>query len=113
MFSRKKIAVVSVLVGGLAVACAGTSHATVGETSGGCTRDLLGNISCTQRIQGVIPEDGVVPHQETCMPVKPLTLPAAWGTGTTRLGPEVTCSPTTTGAPDEADGVPESFGLTG
>ncbi|MFI9615703.1 hypothetical protein ACIHCM_29165 [Streptomyces sp. NPDC052023] len=112
MFSRKKIAIVSVLAGGLAVAVTGTTHANVAPSPGGCTNDLLGGISCTQRIQGVIPEDGVIPHQETCVPVKPLTLPAAWGTGSTRIGPEVTCSPTTTGAADEADGVQETFGLT-
>ncbi|MBG0852834.1 hypothetical protein I2W78_13530 [Streptomyces spinoverrucosus] len=111
MFSRKKIAAVSVLAGGLAVICTGITHAYVGGNPKPCTRDLLGNYTCSQLIEGRIPEDGVVPHQETCMPVQPFTLPAALGSGTVRVGPEVTCSPTTSGAPEKADGAQEPFGL--
>ncbi|MFB7494543.1 hypothetical protein ACFC09_07510 [Streptomyces sp. NPDC056161] len=94
MFSAKKIAVVSGLLGGIAVACAGIAQAQAGAGPGTCTRDLQGNVSCSQRIEGRIPEGGAVPHQETCQPVHRLTLPAAMGSGTTRFGPEVTCSPT-------------------
>jgi hypothetical protein len=111
MFSRKKIAAVSVLAGGLAVACTSITHAYAAQGSQACTRDILGNVICEQRIQGQLSEAGDTPHKETCTPVKPLTVPAALGGGTMRLGPEVTCSPATTGAPDAADGVQQPFGL--
>jgi hypothetical protein len=100
MLSRKKIAVVSGLVGGLAVTCAGVAQAYAVGGPGICTRDLQGNVSCIQRIQGELPEDGVIPHQENCMPTQPLTLPAALGNGTMRIGPEVTCRAP---APDRGD----------
>ncbi|MER6434547.1 hypothetical protein ABT272_44280 [Streptomyces sp900105245] len=108
MFSRKKIAAISGLVGGLAVASTGLTHAYAAADQGTCTRDLLGSVTCTQRITGEIPENGVIPHQENCMPVQPLTLPAALGTGTTRLGPKVTCASTTSGVPAEAGGRQEA-----
>ncbi|MEV7991610.1 hypothetical protein AB0O67_06760 [Streptomyces sp. NPDC086077] len=111
MSSSKKIAAVLVLAGGLVVTCTGVTNASEVRGPGSCNRDLLGNISCSQHIEGVIPEDGVIPHHETCTPVQPLTLPAAWGNGTTQIGPKVTCSPTTTGAPDEADASLETAGL--
>ncbi|MGX1887610.1 hypothetical protein [Streptomyces sp. NPDC055287] len=110
MFSRKKIAAVSVLAGVLAMACTSITHAYAGQGPQPCTRDLLGNVTCQQRIEGRIPEGGVMPHTETCMPVKPVTYRSPGG-GTIRLGPQVTCSPTTSGAPDEADGERQPFGL--
>ncbi|WP_046727332.1 hypothetical protein [Streptomyces humi] len=97
MFSGKKIAAVSGLVGGLAVACAGLASASAVAGPGACTDDLMGNLTCTQRIRGEVPEGGSLPHQETCKPVQPVQLPAVLGQGTERLGPEVTCSPTTVG----------------
>ncbi|KOV64992.1 hypothetical protein [Streptomyces sp. MMG1121] len=105
MFSRKKIAAVSGLVGGLAVTCIGVAPAHAAASPGTCTRDILGNLSCTQRIKGEVPEGGTLPHQETCHPVEPTRLPAFLGQGVERLGPEVTCSPTTVGvpAPDKDD----------
>ncbi|MEW2254540.1 hypothetical protein [Streptomyces sp. NPDC047869] len=106
-----KIAAVSGLVGGLAVACAGVAPAFAAGGPAPCAPDLQGNISCSQRITGVVPEGGVIPHQETCSPVQPVSLPAAVGAGVTRLGPEITCAPTTTGEPDEADGDKGLFGL--
>ncbi|MFF8472575.1 hypothetical protein [Streptomyces sp. NPDC015414] len=112
MFSRMKIAAVSGFVGGLAVACAGVTPAFAAAGPTPCVPDLQGNISCSQRITGEVPEDGVMPHQETCAPVQPVRLPAALGTGVTRLGPEVTCAPTTMGvAPEEGDGEKGLFGL--
>ncbi|MGW1545174.1 hypothetical protein ACWCPM_34040 [Streptomyces sp. NPDC002309] len=112
MSSSKKIAAALALAGGLVVICTGVTHAAwEGRGPGSCNRDLLGNLSCSQHIEGVVPEDGVIPHQETCTPVQPLTLPAAWGNGTTQIGPKVTCSPTTTGAADEADATLETAGL--
>ncbi|MEU3858359.1 hypothetical protein AB0F03_13470 [Streptomyces sp. NPDC028722] len=99
MFSRKKLMAVAGLVGGLAVTCAGLAQAHVGSDPGACTRDESGAIICTQQIKGQVPADGVIPHQETCMPVQPTTLPAATGGGTTQFGPRVTCSPSTTALP--------------
>ncbi|MEU0333238.1 hypothetical protein [Streptomyces sp. NPDC006193] len=111
MFSRKKIAAVSGLLGGLALTGAGLAQAHAAAGPGTCTRDLLGGITCVQRISGEIPEDGTFPHQESCRTVQPVTLPAAMGSGRTRLGPEVTCSPGTVGVPVETDGEQESPGL--
>ncbi|MQY32404.1 hypothetical protein SRB17_03520 [Streptomyces sp. RB17] len=111
MFSSKKIAAVAGFVGGLAVTCAGVAQAHVGWGPGPCTRDIQGNVTCIQRIQGEIPEDGNLPHQDNCLPTQPFTLPAALGNGTMRIGPEVTCAPTTSGAPDKADGKMEFPGL--
>ncbi|WP_051818736.1 MULTISPECIES: hypothetical protein [Streptomyces] len=111
MFSTKKIVAASGLLGSLIVTCVGASQAYAGSGPGTCTRDLLGGLTCTQRITGEIPEDGVIPHQENCQKVEPLTLPAALGNGQTRLGPEVTCSPATRGVPEKTDGRPESPSL--
>ncbi|MDX2592859.1 MULTISPECIES: hypothetical protein [Streptomyces] len=111
MFSTKKIAAISGLVGGLVVASTGLAHAYAAANPGTCTRDLLGSVTCTQRITGEIPENGVIPHQENCMPVQPLTLPAALGNGTTRIGPKVSCTSTATGVPAGADGRQESPNL--
>ncbi|MFC9061252.1 hypothetical protein ACWEDZ_02670 [Streptomyces sp. NPDC005047] len=112
MFSGKKMTAVSVLAGGLAMACAGLAQAQThaGKGPGACTRDLLGGFTCSQRIQGQLSEDGEIPHQETCTPVQPLTLPAALGQGQLQLGPKVTCSPTTTGATDEVESGQSPFG---
>ncbi|MFB7651186.1 MULTISPECIES: hypothetical protein [unclassified Streptomyces] len=111
MFSGKKMTAVSVLAGGLAMACAGLAHAHAVKDPGTCTPDLLGGFTCSQRIQGQLSEDGEIPHQETCTPVQPLTLPAALGQGQLQLGPKVTCSPTTTGAVDETESGQGMFGL--
>ncbi|MFE1194891.1 hypothetical protein [Streptomyces olivaceoviridis] len=111
MFSTKKIVAVSGLLGGLALTCVGVAQAHAASGPGACTRDLLGGLTCTQRITGEIPDDGDTPHQETCQRVEPLTLPAALGNGQTRLGPEVTCSPATRGVPEQAEGRPESPSL--
>ncbi|KQW15535.1 MULTISPECIES: hypothetical protein [unclassified Streptomyces] len=112
MFNRRKIATLSVLAGGLLMTCVGIAQAHVAAGPGNCTRDLFGFI-CTQRITGVIPEDGVIPHQETCAQVKPATSPAALGNGRARLGPEVTCAAPASTAPDATDTAPEETGLLG
>jgi hypothetical protein len=108
MFSRKKIAAVSGLVGGIAVTCIGLTPAYAWGTPGTCTDDLMGNLTCTQRIKGEVPEGGVIPHQETCKPVQPVRVPAFLGGGTERLGTTVTCSPETVGVPPVGDGEHES-----
>ncbi|MFL5994061.1 MAG: hypothetical protein ACJ736_07075 [Streptomyces sp.] len=112
MFNRRKIAALSALTGGLLMACVGTTQAHAAAGPGNCTRDLFG-FTCTQRITGVIPEDGVIPHQETCKPVEPVTLPAALGNGRARLGPEVTCAAPASTAPDATGTAPEENGLLG
>ncbi|MEU2621238.1 hypothetical protein ABZ642_24365 [Streptomyces sp. NPDC007157] len=98
MVNRKKIAALSVLVGGLVATGAGITQAYAAADPGGCTRDLLGNLACTQRFKGEVPEGELPPHQDTCQTVQPLTVPAALGNGRARLGPEVTCSPETWGS---------------
>ena len=98
MLSRKKIATLSGLIGGLAVASTGITYAHVAGDPAPCTRSPQGDVICVQHIEGRSPEGGAIPHQETCLPVRSATLPAAMGSGTTRLGPEVTCSPAASGA---------------
>jgi len=111
MFTTKKIAAVSGLIGGLAVACAGVAQAHTVRGPGTCTRDILGNVTCVQRIEGEIPENGQIPHYDNCLPTQPFTVPAALGGGSMQIGPQVTCSNTTSGAPDKADGKKEFSGL--
>jgi hypothetical protein len=111
MFNRRKIAALSALTGGLLMTCVGFAQAQAAADPGSCTRDLLGGFTCTQRISGVIPEDGVIPHQETCTQVQPVTLPAALGNGRARLGPEVTCAAPALTAPDATGIAPEATGL--
>jgi hypothetical protein len=103
MSSMRKAAAVSGLVGGLVLICTGISQAHV-KDPGTCTRSADGNVTCVQRITGVVPDGGTVPHQETCQPVQPATLPAASGNGTVRIGPRVTCS-------QETGRVPEVVGV--
>ncbi|MEV6760716.1 hypothetical protein AB0N16_08700 [Streptomyces sp. NPDC051105] len=98
MFNRKKIAALSVLLGGLVVSGTGIAQAYAVSGPGACTRDVLGNLSCTQRFKGEVPEGELPPHQDTCQTVQPLTVPAVLGNGRARLGPEVTCSPETWGS---------------
>ncbi|MGV9559902.1 hypothetical protein [Streptomyces sp. NPDC003401] len=101
MFSRKKIAALSALIGGLAAASTGVTPAHAAGDPSNCTRDLQGNTTCVQHVKGEIPENGTIPHQESCLPTSRVTLPAGIDGGTTRIGPQVTCSP---GAPERADG---------
>ncbi|MFI6434811.1 hypothetical protein [Streptomyces sp. NPDC050759] len=113
MFNRRKIAALSVLTGGILMTCAGITQAHAAAGPGACTRDLLGGFSCSQQIEGVIPEDGVIPHYETCTQTQPLTLPAALGNGRARLGTQVTCAAPVRTAPDATDTAPEETGLLG
>ncbi|MER5545678.1 hypothetical protein ACWDBD_37880 [Streptomyces sp. NPDC001118] len=108
MLSRKKLVAVSGLVGGLAVTCTGLAQGYAAADPGICTRDIQGNVTCIQRIQGEVPEGGALPHQDNCMPMQPITLPAALGSGTIKYGPEVTCS---TPPRDKGDGKMELPGL--
>ncbi|MET7457111.1 hypothetical protein ABZT03_35580 [Streptomyces sp. NPDC005574] len=103
MFSRKKITALSVLIGGLATASTGITYAHAAGDPTSCTQSPQGDVICVQHIKGGS-TGGAIPHQETCLPVQPVTLPAAMGNGTTQLGPQVTCSPTTSGAPRSIEG---------
>lgn len=100
MFSRKKIAAVSALLGGLVMTCTGAAQAYAAGPAL-CTTDAQGNVTCIQRFDGMTPQgDRVILRQaQTCVPVEPLSLPTGnlLSKGTTRIGPQVTC----------ANGVPE------
>ncbi|WP_326787261.1 hypothetical protein [Streptomyces sp. NBC_00151] len=111
MFSRKKIAALSGLIGGLAVTSMGITHAHAAGDPASCTRNPQGDVICVQHIEGETAGRDAIPHQETCMPVQSVTLPAPTGNGTTQLGPRVTCSPATSGAPRSIDGKQELPGL--
>ena len=109
MLSRKKMAAVSGLLGGLAVACVGVAPAYATGGPGTCTRDIQGNITCVQRIEGEMPEEGFR-RQDNCLPMQPVTLPAALGNGKMRIGPEVTCGAVPA---DKGEGVAALPGLLG
>lgn len=104
MFNRKKIAAVSGLIGGLAVTSMGFTYAHAAGDPASCTRNPQGDVICVQHIEGKTTGRDAIPHQETCMPVQAVTLPAPSGNGTTQLGPRVTCSPATSGAPRPIEG---------
>lgn len=96
MFNGKKIAAVSGLLGGLAMTWIGVAPAHAAAEPGACAPDSQGNIICTQRIVGQLPESGdfVVRRSVTCQPTEPVTLPAPGllSNGQTRIGPHITCS---------------------
>jgi hypothetical protein len=108
MFSRKKIAAVSALLGGLAVTCTGATQAYAAGGPGTCTVDAQGNVTCVQRIVGDMRDggDGFAFRQaQSCVPTKPLSLPVlpVVNNGSTRIGPEVTCAPDAAPGPDNSD----------
>ncbi|MFE0189357.1 hypothetical protein [Streptomyces sp. NPDC059008] len=106
MFSRKKIAAVSVLLGGLAVTGASLAYAEGAPLS--CTRDLTGNVSCIQKNADYTSQDGklTVKQAQNCLSSAPATLPAngLLNTGSTRIGPAMTCSNT---APEDGESMPQ------
>ncbi|MEK2475007.1 MULTISPECIES: hypothetical protein [Streptomyces] len=93
MFSRKKIAAVAALMGGLTVACVIAPQAQAADTRGFCTRDVQGNVSCLQKTTS---DDGKysLTQQQNCQPSSPLQLPThgVLNPGTMLVGPAVTCS---------------------
>jgi hypothetical protein len=98
MFSRKKIAAVSALLGGLAMTCTGAAQAHAAGGPALCTTDSQGNVTCIQRFDGMTPQGDryTLRQAQTCVPIEPLTLPAGnlLSHGTTRIGPQVTCAST-------------------
>ncbi|MFJ9420224.1 hypothetical protein ACIRPT_39650 [Streptomyces sp. NPDC101227] len=98
MFSGKKIAVASGLLGGLAMTCAGATLAYAGGSAGTCAPDLQGNITCMQQNNGYVSEDGryTLNQAQDCLSTRPLSLPAEGllNKGTMQIGPAVNCSNT-------------------
>ncbi|MGP4043299.1 hypothetical protein [Streptomyces sp. 2A115] len=116
MFSRKKIAAVFGLLGGLAATCACGTQAYAAGPPGNCGIDSQGNITCVQRTVGTPEGDGFIIRQtQTCVPVEPLSLPVVpiLNNGRTRIGPEVTCAPNTTQAPGNRENGSETGLLPG
>jgi hypothetical protein len=107
MFSRKKIAAVSGLLCGLAVTCAGATQAFAATGPGACAVTAEGDVTCVQRVAGKTADgdDFVVRRANTCTPQKPMELPVIplLNSGSTKIGPEVTCSPDGKSAPDDTD----------
>ncbi|MBT2506585.1 hypothetical protein J7I98_11895 [Streptomyces sp. ISL-98] len=115
MFSRKKIAAVSGLLGSLAVTCTCGIQAYAAGPQSNCTVDNQGNTTCIQRTLSTPEGDGFVVRQtQSCVPLQPLSLPVIGlvNKGKKRIGPEVTCAPNTT-APDNSDDSRELPGLLG
>ncbi|ARF55380.1 hypothetical protein [Streptomyces gilvosporeus] len=109
MFSRKKLAAVSALLGGLAVTCTGATQAYAGGSAGTCSRDIQGNMSCMQRGD----EGRYVVHQtQNCQGTKPLEWPAPGllNKGSTQVGPAVSCSNSAPSAPPQVFEAPQILG---
>jgi len=105
MLSRKKIAAVSGLLCGLAVTCTGATQAYAAAGPGACTVSASGDVTCVQRFAGKTSdgEDFIVRRANTCTPQKPMELPVIplLNSGSTKIGPEVTCSPGAAGVDDK------------
>jgi hypothetical protein len=98
---RKRIAAVAVLLGGTVLACAGLAQGYDGQTSGECTTDAQGNISCvhTQKSQTTYTSaDGTVHvnQSQSCSTSSESRVyrpeVSQGQQGTTRIGPTVDCS---------------------
>ncbi|MFI6683137.1 hypothetical protein [Streptomyces sp. NPDC050485] len=108
MFSRKKIAAVSGLLGGLVVTCVGATQAYAAAGTGSCVSDHQGGMSCVQRIVGNTADgDATLRQSQGCVPTEPLRLPVVGllNRGNMDIGPRVTCSPTNPGPERGEEGV--------
>jgi hypothetical protein len=103
MLSRKKIAAVTGLLGGIALTCAGVVQA-YGDTKDECTRDAQGNVSCVrvQKSETVYrTEDGTVhirQSQNCSTNSRSRVVRNNSGSGqpqVTRVGPRVGCNVST------------------
>ncbi|GGU51446.1 hypothetical protein GCM10010211_15150 [Streptomyces albospinus] len=95
MFSRKKIAAITALLGGLAATCAVIPQAHAADNTGLCRRDAQGNVTCLQRSTGPTQDGSYTLNQtQSCNPTKPVSIPAqgVLNPGVTQVGPAVTCS---------------------
>ncbi|MEU9184804.1 hypothetical protein AB0D14_09595 [Streptomyces sp. NPDC048484] len=117
MFSRKKIAAVSGILGGLVVTCTGGAQAYAADPPASCGLDKQGTITCVQRVVGKTPEgEGFIVRQsQSCVPTQPLQLPVIplLNSGRTRIGPEVTCAPNSAPEPDTSDDTDNRLELPG
>ncbi|TJZ42818.1 hypothetical protein FCH28_33540 [Streptomyces piniterrae] len=93
MFSGKKIAVVSGLLGGIAMTFAGANQANAGEATASCSPYFQ---TCIQNNSGYASPDGSlkVNQSQDCLGTKPVAMPAGGllNRGATQIGPQLTCS---------------------
>lgn len=99
MFSRKKIAVASMLMGGLALTGLGVTQANAGGSRGDCAPDAYGNVVCVQKSEtSYVSEDGThhLDQKQDCTAVTRETVqqPGAGvgQSGKTNVGPAVNCA---------------------
>ncbi|GHA89090.1 MULTISPECIES: hypothetical protein [Streptomyces] len=100
MFSRKKIAVASMLMGGLALTGLGVTQAYAGGAQGDCTPDAYGNVVCVEKTEtSYTSEDGTYHLNQTqeCTTTARETVQQPTGAGvgqrgTTDVGPAVDCA---------------------
>ncbi|KIZ18863.1 hypothetical protein [Streptomyces natalensis] len=98
MFSRKKIAAVSALLGGLAITGAGTPQAFAGGSAGDCNRSVMGADTCIQNRQTVHTKHGnyVVKQKKDCSSASKRR--EVWpelgllNNGSTKVGPAMDCT---------------------
>ncbi|MGW0792351.1 hypothetical protein ACWD04_30035 [Streptomyces sp. NPDC002911] len=99
MFGRKKIAVASMLMGGLALTGLGVTQAYAGPPQGDCSTDAYGNLVCVQKSEtSYTSEDGTyhLSQKQDCTTVSRETVyqpeVSVGQGGTTEVGPTVSCS---------------------
>ncbi|ARF55388.1 hypothetical protein [Streptomyces gilvosporeus] len=98
MFSRKKIAAVSALLGGLAMTGAGATQAFAGGPEGDCKHSALGADTCIQNRQTIHTKHGdfVVQQKKDCSTASKRR--EVWpelgllDNGATRVGPAMDCT---------------------
>ncbi|MFB7634156.1 hypothetical protein ACFC0M_24865 [Streptomyces sp. NPDC056149] len=108
MFSGKKIAAASALLGGLASASVIATPANAVAANGLCSRDVQGNVTCLQRSTGTNQDGGYTLNQsQTCQPTSPVTLPThgILNPGSAQIGPAITCSNTAPIPGDQMNGM--------
>ncbi|MFJ6750265.1 MULTISPECIES: hypothetical protein [unclassified Streptomyces] len=99
MFSRKKIAAVTALLGGLAVTGAVAPQTYAADTKGHCSRGVPGSKVCAHKSETVYTTKGgkvVVKQSQKCSTDsrQRVEWPEAGllNRGTTKIGPEMNCS---------------------
>ncbi|GAU68796.1 hypothetical protein SSP35_09_00390 [Streptomyces sp. NBRC 110611] len=96
MLTRKHLAVVTGIVGGLVVTFAGHAQASAGSPATNCVHDLTGSYTCFQRNSNVASEHGkyTVQQSQDCAVTRPLpeTVDGLLNTGSTAIGPSTSCS---------------------
>jgi hypothetical protein len=102
MFSRKKIAAVTALLGGLAVTGAVAPQAYAAEASRLCASSVQGSAMCPPGGADPANEESSyrISQVQSCMPTNPLEVPVRGllNPGSTKLGPSIHCSNQAPGA---------------